>query len=185
MSSGATGFDSKTYEQLKYFYNTQAWLPKNAVIVNLKAFDALDKPTQVAVLNAAAEAEARGWSLSEEKNGWYVDQLKQKGMGIEKPSEQLNSDLRRVGNYMLAERQHKAGSDGKRSSTPIAWQYAVRAASIAVPRRRCHGGVVFGRDIGDGPGRHCRPAAQFQPPGTDAYAGYAWPPRGFSHWRTR
>ncbi len=34
MSSGATGFDSKTYEYLKYFYDTQAWLPKNAVIVN-------------------------------------------------------------------------------------------------------------------------------------------------------
>ena len=39
MSSGATGFDSKTYEQLKYFYDAQAWLPKNAVIVNAKAFD--------------------------------------------------------------------------------------------------------------------------------------------------
>ena len=50
MSSGATGFDSKTYEHIKNCYDTQAWLPKNAVIVNQKAFDALDKPTQAAVL---------------------------------------------------------------------------------------------------------------------------------------
>ena len=114
MSSGATGFDSKTYEHLKYFYNTQAWLPKNAVFVNVKAFDALDKPTQAAVLKAAADAEARGWKLSEEKNGWYVDQLKQKGMSIEKPSEQLTADLRRVGNYMLAEWQRKAGEEGRK-----------------------------------------------------------------------
>ena len=114
MSSGATGFDSKTYEHLKYFYNTQAWLPKNAVIINLKAFDALDKPTQAAVLKAAADAEARGWKLSEEKNGWYVDQLKGKGMSIEKPSDQLTADLRRVGNYMLAEWQRKSGPDGKK-----------------------------------------------------------------------
>ena len=114
MSSGATGFDSKTYEYLKYFYDTQAWLPKNAVIVNQKAFDAIDKPTQAAVLKAAADAETRGWKLSEEKTGWYVDQLKQKGMNIEKPSEQLTADLRRVGNYMLAEWQRKAGDDGRK-----------------------------------------------------------------------
>ena len=54
MSSGSTGFDTKTYEHLKYWYDTQAWLPKNAVLVNKKAFDALDKATQDAVLKAAA-----------------------------------------------------------------------------------------------------------------------------------
>ena len=114
MSSGSTGYDSKTYEHIKNFYDTQAWLPKNAVIVNAKAFDALDKPTQAAVLKAAADAETRGWKLSEEKNGWYVDQLKSKGMSIVKPSEQLTADLRRVGNYMLAEWQRKTGDDGKK-----------------------------------------------------------------------
>ena len=114
MSSGATGFDSKTYEHIKNWYDTQAWLPKNAVIVNVKAFEALDKPTQAALLKAAAEAETRGWKLSEEKNGWYVDQLKEKGMQIHKPSDQLTAELRRVGNFMLAEWQRKAGDDGKK-----------------------------------------------------------------------
>ena len=114
MSSGATGFDSKTYESIKNWYDTQAWLPKNAIIVNKKAFEALDKPTQQAVQKAAADAETRGWKLSEEKNGWYVDQLKQKGMNIVKPSDQLTADLRRVGNFMLAEWQRKTGDDGKK-----------------------------------------------------------------------
>src|SRR6476659_925350 len=77
MSSGATGYDSKTYEHLKRFYDTQAWLPKNAVIVNKAAFDALDKPAQAAVLKAAADAETRGWKVSAEKTNWYTDQLKQ------------------------------------------------------------------------------------------------------------
>jgi TRAP-type C4-dicarboxylate transport system substrate-binding protein len=114
MSSGATGFDSKTYEHIKNFYDTQAWLPKNAVIVNRKAFEALDKPTQQAVLKAAAEAETRGWKLSQEKNGWYLDQLRAKGMNIIKPSEQLTADLRKVGNFMLVDWQKKAGADGKK-----------------------------------------------------------------------
>jgi len=114
MSSGSTGFDSKTYEHIKTWYDTQAWLPKNAIIVNRKAFDALDKPTQTALLKAAAEAETRGWKLSQEKNGWYLDQLKSKGMTIAKPSEQLFADLKKVGNYMLAEWQRKAGDEGKK-----------------------------------------------------------------------
>jgi TRAP-type transport system periplasmic protein len=115
MSSGATGFDSKTYEHIKNFYDTQAWLPKNAIIVNRKAFDALDKPAQAAVLKAAADAEARGWRLSEEKNGWYLEQLKAKGMSVLKPSDQLTADLRKVGNYMLAEWLRRAGDDGRKA----------------------------------------------------------------------
>ncbi len=114
MSSGATGYDSKTYEQIKKFYDTQAWIPKNAIIVNQKAFDALDKPAQAALMKAAAEAEARGWKLSEEKNAWYVEQLKGKGMTIVKPSEQLMADLRRMGNLMLAEWLRKTGDDGRK-----------------------------------------------------------------------
>jgi TRAP-type C4-dicarboxylate transport system substrate-binding protein len=114
MSSGATGYDSKTYEHLKRFYDTQAWLPKNAIIVNRAAFDALDKPTQAALLKTAADAEARGWKMSAEKTSWYLDQLKQKGMTIEKPSEQLTADMRKVGNVMLAEWLRKSGADGKK-----------------------------------------------------------------------
>ena len=114
MSSGATGYDSKTYEHIKNWYDTQAWLPKNAIIVNKAAFDALDKATQSAVLKAAADAETRGWKLSEEKTGWYLDQLRQKGMSIDKPGEQLTADMRKVGNVMLAEWLRKAGPEGKK-----------------------------------------------------------------------
>ncbi|MFM7706157.1 MAG: C4-dicarboxylate ABC transporter substrate-binding protein, partial [Rubrivivax sp.] len=68
MSSGSTGFDTKTYEHIKFWYDTQAWLPKNAVIVNRAAFNALDKPTQDAVMKAAADAEVRGLAASKRAN---------------------------------------------------------------------------------------------------------------------
>lgn len=113
MSSGSTGYDTKTYESIKNWYDTQAWLPKNAVIINKKAFDALDKPTQSALLKVAKDAEVRGWKVSEEKNNWYKDQLKAKGMNIAVPSEQLVADLRKAGNVMLAEWQRKAGDEGR------------------------------------------------------------------------
>src|SRR3954471_2168200 len=82
MSSGTTGYDTKTYEHIKNWYDTQAWLPKNAVIVNKAAFDALDKPTQAAVLKAGADAEARGWAMSKKVNTDMIDKLKANGMNI-------------------------------------------------------------------------------------------------------
>jgi len=112
MSSGSTGYDSKTYESIKYWYDTQAWLPKNGILVNKKAFDALDPATQAAVTKAAAAAEARGWKLSQEKNEWYSKALAEKGMKIMKPSPKLMGDLRQVGTVMLADWQKKAGPDG-------------------------------------------------------------------------
>ncbi len=113
MSSGSTGYDSKIYESVKYWYDTQAWLPKNAVIVNLKAFNALDAATQAAVTKAAADAEARGWKLSMEKNDWYKAELAKKGMKILPPSPKLSSDLKQVGAIMLADWEKKAGPDGQ------------------------------------------------------------------------
>ena len=113
MSSGSTGYDTKTYEHLKYWYDTQAWLPKNAVIVNKKAFDALDKATQTAVLKAAADAEVRGWAASKKVNTDSLDKLKANGMSIVPPSPQLKSDLKKVGDTMLKEWQDKAGPEGK------------------------------------------------------------------------
>jgi len=97
MSSGATGYDTKTYEYIKFWTDTQAWLPKNAVIVNKAAFDALDKPAQAALLKAGADAEARGWALSKAKNSEYLDLLKKNGMTIVAPSPQLTSDMKKVG----------------------------------------------------------------------------------------
>jgi TRAP-type C4-dicarboxylate transport system substrate-binding protein len=113
MSSGATGYDTKTYEHIKYWYDTQAWLPKNAVLVNKAAFDALDKPTQAALLKAGAEAETRGWASSKAKNLEYIDLLKKNGMNIVTPSPQLTSDMKKVGDTMLKEWLEKAGPEGQ------------------------------------------------------------------------
>ena len=113
MSSGSTGFDTKTYEHIKYWYDTQAWLPKNAVIVNRRAFEALDKPTQDALLKAAADAETRGLAASRKTNTESLDRLRANGMQILPPSPQLKADMKRVGDVMLKEWLDKAGPEGK------------------------------------------------------------------------
>jgi len=113
MTSGATGVDSKLFEHLKFYYDTQAWLPKNAVIVNKAAFDALDAPTRAAVTKAAADAEARGWAASRKVNVDTLERLRANGMQVLPPSPQLKADMAKVGETMLKEWVDRAGADGK------------------------------------------------------------------------
>ena len=113
ISASATGVDTKTYESMKFFYDTQAWLPKNAIIVNVRSFNALEKPVQDAVLKASSDAEARGWKLSQEKDDAFKKTLAERGMKVQPPSAKFQSDLKQVGGIMLADWQKKAGADGE------------------------------------------------------------------------
>ena len=113
ISSGSTGYDSKTWESLKFWYDTQAWLPKNAVLVNQSSFAALDPGTQDAVLKAAADAEKRGWALSQEKNKWYVDQLRSNGMNILPPPPRMSAEFKKVGDALVEDWLQKTGAEGK------------------------------------------------------------------------
>jgi len=113
ITSAATGYDVKIWESIPYFYDVQAWLPKNLVFMNKAAFDALDKPTQDAVLKAAAAAEERGWASSIEKSKWYIEQLKAKGMKVEPPSAELRAGFEKIGAQLTADWLKKAGPEGQ------------------------------------------------------------------------
>ncbi|HET9978592.1 MAG TPA: TRAP transporter substrate-binding protein [Burkholderiaceae bacterium] len=113
MSSGSTGWDAKLHEHVKYWYDTQAWLPRNLIVVNKAAFDALDAPTRQAVLKAAADAEARGLAASKRANTESLDKLKGGGMNILPPPAALTADMKKVGETLLKEWLDKAGPEGK------------------------------------------------------------------------
>jgi TRAP-type C4-dicarboxylate transport system substrate-binding protein len=113
MSSGATGYDSKVWESLIYFYDTKAWIPKNVTMVNKAAFEALDKPTQEAFLKAAAAAETRGWKAWENKTEWYHAEIAKKGMKVLPPSPELAAGFKKIGDQLTADWLKKAGADGE------------------------------------------------------------------------
>lgn len=113
ITSSATGNDVKIWESVPNFYDIQAWLPKNVVFVNQAAFDALDKPTQEAVLKAAAAAEERGWKLSEAKTKGYMDTLAAKGMKVVPPSPELKAGFEKIGGTLSEAWLAKAGATGQ------------------------------------------------------------------------
>lgn len=113
MSSGGTGYDSKVWESLTHFYDTQAWIPKDATFVNKAAFNTLDKATQEAIMKAAATAEERGWKMWQDKSSWYLDQLKAKGMKVQAPSPELAAGFKKAGETLTADWLKRAGAEGQ------------------------------------------------------------------------
>src|SRR5881296_1267484 len=64
ITSSATGTSTKAWEFVKNFYNTSAFHPKNAVVVNTRALSRLPQDQQKALKDAASKAESRGWGMS-------------------------------------------------------------------------------------------------------------------------
>ena len=113
LTSSASGVDSKLHEQVKFFYDVNAWLPRNAVVINIKAFDALDKATQAALLKVGAAAADRGWKISDQKDDEYLKELAAKGMTVDRSSVKLKAELKAIGERMTAEWLKQTGPDGQ------------------------------------------------------------------------
>jgi len=94
-------------------------VPRNAVFVNQKAFDALDKTGQDAVLQPAALAETRGWLNSEKNNADNLKELAAKGLKIDTVvGESLKKQLKPIGDSMTADCLKSVGAEDKAILTP-------------------------------------------------------------------
>jgi TRAP-type transport system periplasmic protein len=112
ITSPSTGVDSKAWDFVRHYYHTQAWLPKNIVVVNQRSFAALDSATRAAVLKAARAAEQRGWQMSRSETEAKLRALRENGMAVEDPSPELMSGLREVGRQIAAEWVAQTGAAG-------------------------------------------------------------------------
>lgn len=113
ITSPSTGRDSKVWESLKYYYDVQAWLPKDMVFVSNDALGKLDAATKKALLDAAAAAETRGWQMSKAEAEDAKAALIKGGMTVQPPGPELSAGLKKLGETLSAEWLKKAGADGQ------------------------------------------------------------------------
>ena len=113
MTSPATGVDVKAWDFLKNYYVLNAWLPRNMVIVNQSAFDALPKDAQDEIIAAATTAEERGWKASEAETDKTTQALKDNGINVADPSADLQAGFEKIGARMTDEWVKKAGEPGQ------------------------------------------------------------------------
>jgi len=116
MTARSIGLDNKIYEHLKKLYDATdwAWVLRNAVIVNQRAFDALDAASQSALLAAASDIETLGWLLTQERSAADTATLAARGMTVMAPAPELLAGLHRVGAVMVDEWLTRAGADGQK-----------------------------------------------------------------------
>jgi TRAP-type C4-dicarboxylate transport system substrate-binding protein len=112
ITSASTGVDTKSQDYLTHYIDTQAWLPRNIVIVNKEAFDKLSAAEKKAVTDAAKAAEERGWKLSIEEMTVKTAALKAAGIIVLPPTPALKAGFAKVGNTIAAEWEKSAGADG-------------------------------------------------------------------------
>jgi len=113
VSSGATGYDRKVWESLSHFYEVNAWLPYNYVMVNKDVWNDTSEANQ-GVLRACAEiAEYAGTWRSREYTGFTMAGLAAGGMTVAPAGDELVAELQAIGETMTSEWLEASGEEGK------------------------------------------------------------------------
>ena len=101
VTSPSTGANSTAWDFVTHYTPINDWVPKNIVVVNMRAFQRLPDDVQAAVLEAAAAAEARGWEMSAAEADAKTAIMAENGMIIVEPSDALTAGLQEIGAQML------------------------------------------------------------------------------------
>jgi TRAP-type C4-dicarboxylate transport system substrate-binding protein len=112
ISSGATGYDESVWEHLSHFYTVDAWLPRNTVFVNRDAWDGVSEEHRQVMRDCAETAAAEGLAQAKELTEFYLDGLREGGMTVEEPQNELREDLREFGQVMTDEWLEQTGERG-------------------------------------------------------------------------
>ena len=129
ITSAVTGVENRVWSDIKYYYEINAWFPKNIVFVNLSAFKALKPDAQSALLKAAQDAENRGWAMSEKAATESTNELKSNGIKIERIPADLNATLKRLGEKFSREWVTGVGNDANEIFMPYYFGVASPAPS--------------------------------------------------------
>jgi TRAP-type transport system periplasmic protein len=119
ITSSVTGSENKVWSHIKYYYEVNAWIPKNIVFVNATAFNALPADTQKEVLLAADAAQARGWLMSQEANTAAMNELKSNGIKVDRVPRDLENRLKRLGEKFSREWVTSVGNDANTIFVPF------------------------------------------------------------------
>ena len=111
ITSPSTGVDSQAWDYVNNYTDIQAWIPKNIIVVNKRAFRRLDKATQQVILDAAKHAEAAGWTKVAARAEKDKATLVENGMTVSDPSPQFLKELQAIGKTMTEEWKAESPKD--------------------------------------------------------------------------
>ena len=76
VSSGATGYDRKVWESLSHFYEVDAWLPRNYMLINSDVWEGVSEANKNVINACAGMAEYAGTWRAKEYTGFTLAGLR-------------------------------------------------------------------------------------------------------------
>jgi len=116
ISSGATGYDRKVWESLTHFYEVDAWMPRNSIIVNKDSWNATSDASKAVITACAELAEYAGYWRAVQYTDFTLNGLRAGGMTVQPAGDGLVGELNEVGKQMIAEWSEAAGASHNEAS---------------------------------------------------------------------
>jgi len=118
ITSAVTGVENKVWGPIKYYYEINAWFPKNIVFVNEHSFERLVPEVRNALVVTARAAERRGWLASEAAAESSTKTLLSHGIKIERLSANLETEVKRIGERLSREWVRAVGNEANAVLVP-------------------------------------------------------------------
>ena len=113
ISSGATGYDRKVWESLTHFYEVDAWMPRNSIIVNKDSWAATSDASKAVITACAEITEYAGYWRAVQYTDFTLNGLRAGGMTVGPAGDTLVGELNDAGKKMIEEWSEAAGAEGQ------------------------------------------------------------------------
>jgi TRAP-type C4-dicarboxylate transport system substrate-binding protein len=113
VSSGSSGYDRKVWESLTHFYEVDAWLPRNYIMVNKDVWGKTSDSNKNVIKGCSEIAEYAGTWRALQYTDFTLNGLKEGGMTVGPAGDKLVGELKEIGATMTEEWLKSSGDAGK------------------------------------------------------------------------
>ncbi|MEI8597377.1 hypothetical protein P4S64_06290 [Vibrio sp. M60_M31a] len=96
ITSSSTGVNSQSWDYLSNYTDVQAWIPKNMVIVNKRAFKRLPKRGSIRAFNCSEDRRRTWLENGGDRNRRETKELAEKGINVAQPTPELMEALKKL-----------------------------------------------------------------------------------------
>lgn len=113
ITSSSTGNSMTAWDYVSHYTDANLWLPKNIVFISQRSYDRLDEATQDGLMEAAERAEERGWQMSRDDNDASLAALKENGITVSTPNDEVAAALQEAGDKLFQDWLDRADDEAE------------------------------------------------------------------------
>ncbi|MBU2710711.1 TRAP transporter substrate-binding protein DctP [Zooshikella harenae] len=113
ITSPVTAVTQQAWQYIKYYYDIQAWIPKNMLVINRSTWQSLSIQERQTLTKLASKLEAQAWRNTRQHMQQALLTMQKHGIQVVSPNPKLVAQLRHIGHLMTARWARNAGQVGR------------------------------------------------------------------------